>query len=192
MMSANGCDPRLVFYSGKHVILRVLTEQDVMNSPWVGWFNDEDLCRYNVHHVFPNTFERQLEHQKSAVSSTKIQLGVVDKNEPEKLCGFVSLQSIDYVHRNAEIAGFQDQRVTSNRPQLFFESWSIMLRHAFETLNLEKVYGGTFHPHVPVALERMLGFQVEGVQKRHIFKNGRYHDVTLLAVFRDTVKYPEF
>ncbi|MFH0908121.1 MAG: GNAT family protein [bacterium] len=191
-MTTAGPDPRLVFYEGKHVILKVLTEDDVLHSDWVGWFNDAELCRFNQHHYYPNTMERQREYLRTAITPTKIQLGILDKQSPDCLCGFVSLQDIDLLHRRAEIAGFQDQRVTGSRPFLFWESWSIMIRHAFETLNLHKVYGGTFHPDGAAALKRMLNFEVEGVQRHHIFKNGQYVDVVLLAVFHDTFKYPEF
>lgn len=185
-------DEREVFYEGRHVLLKVPTASDVEESDWVGWFNNAELCRYNQHHYYPNTVECQREYLRAAISPTKIQLGILDKENPDRLCGFVSLQSIDFLHRRAEIAGFQDQRVTSDRPQVFWESWAIMIRHAFESLNLHKVYGGTFHPHVVPALKRMFGFEIEGVERRHVFKNGEYHDLTLIAVFRDTVRYPEF
>ena len=183
---------REIFYEGKHVLLKVPTEADLETSEWIGWFNDAELFRFNQHHYYPNTLELQREHLRNANSATKIQLGIVDKKTPDQLCGFVSLQNIDLLHRKAEIAGFQDQRVTGSNPMLFWEAWALMIRHAFESLNLEKVYGGAFHPHVAPALKRMFGFEIEGVQRRHVFKDGRYHDVTLVAVFRDSVRYPEF
>ena len=43
-------DERLVFSEGKYVRLKVLDEQDVSESGWVGWFNDEKLCEANQHH----------------------------------------------------------------------------------------------------------------------------------------------
>jgi RimJ/RimL family protein N-acetyltransferase len=184
-------DKREIFYEGKHVLLKVPTEADLESSDWVGWFNDAELCRYNQHHYFPNTVERQRDYLRNAITPTKIQLGILDKQNPDRLCGFVSLQSIDFLHRRAEIAGFQDQRTTGDRPLLFWESWAIMIRHAFESLNLEKVYGGSFHPHVASSLKRMFGFEIEGVQRRHVYKDGAYRDVTLVAVFRDTIRYPE-
>ena len=66
-----------------------------------------------------------------------------------------------------------------------------MLRHAFEQLGLHKIYGGTFHPHVVSALKRAFNFETEGVRKQHIFKNGKFCDLTLISVFSDTINYPE-
>lgn len=185
-------DERLVFYEGKYVRLKALSTQDVVESNWVGWFNDELMSAHNQHHYFPNSFETQHEVLKSCVSSSKLQLGIVDRTYPDKICGVVSLSDIDWVHRHAEIAGIQDTKHTRSNSALFLESWSIVLRHGFEQLGLHKIYGGTFHPHVADGLIRAFNFEIEGVRRRHVFKNGGYHDTTLVAVFKDSVRYPEF
>lgn len=185
-------DERLVFYDGKHVRLKALSPEDVTDSGWVGWFNDAEMSQYNQHHYFPNSVERQHELLASFNTTAKLQLGVVDKTDGTRICGVVSLSNIDWIHRNAEIAGIQEKSRTSDNSALFLESWALMLRHGFEQFGLEKIYGGTFHPHVTGALTRVFNFEVEGVRRRHVYKNGSFHDVTLIAVHRDTVRYPEF
>ena len=132
-------DERLIFYEGKHVRLKVLSPQDVEESDWAGWFNDEALCAFNQHHYFPNTLAHQQEILNTCASATRLQLGIVDRAAPEKICGVVSLSAIDWVHRHAEIAGIQDARYTKSNSALFLESWSIMLRHGFEQLGLNKI-----------------------------------------------------
>lgn len=185
-------DERLVFYEGKHVRLKVLSPQDVVESDWVGWFNDESMSAYNMHHYFPNTYERQHEILNSCVSPNKFQLGIIDRINPGKICGVASLNAIDWIHRHAEIAGIQATKHTKSNSALFLDAWSIMLRHGFEQFGLNKIYGGTFHPHVTDALIRVFNFEVEGVQRRQVYKNGSYRDVTLVAVFKETVQYPDF
>jgi RimJ/RimL family protein N-acetyltransferase len=185
-------DERLVFCEGKHVRLKALSRQDVEESRWAGWFNDEAMSHYNQHHYFPNTIERQHEMLASFNTPSKLQLGIIDRADAATICGVVSLSDIDLIHRHAEIAGIQDTAKTGANSAVFLEAWTLMLRHGFEQLGLEKIYGGTFHPHVAGALARAFNFDVEGVRRRHVFKNGSFVDVTLLAVFRDTVRYPEF
>ncbi len=185
-------DRRLVFYEGKYVYLKVLTVEDIVESDWVGWFNDESMSHSNQHHYYPNTFEDQHKFLASCISSSKIQLGIVDRSNEEKICGVVSLDHIDLIHRHAEIAGIQATKVTKSKPELFIESWSLMLRHGFEQLGLQKIYGGTFHPQVAGALTRVFNFEIEGVRKRQVFKNNAYQDITLVAVFADTIQYPVF
>jgi len=185
-------DERLVFYEGKYVRLKVLSSQDVIESDWVAWFNDESMSVFNQHHYFPNTFEQQHDILKSCNSAHKLQLGIIDRSNPNNICGVVSLSSIDWIHRHAEIAGIQATKYTKSNPALFLEAWSIMLRHGFEQFGLNKIYGGTFHPHVTDALVRVFNFEVEGVRRRQVYKNDLYHDITLVAVFKETVQYPDF
>lgn len=185
-------DERLVFFEGKHVRLKVLSAQDIVESNWVGWFNDEAMSAYNQHHYFPNTDEQQYEILKSCIGRDKLQLGIIDRAHPDTICGVVTLSAIDWIHRHAAIAGIQETKATRLNSALFLESWSIMLRHGFEELGMNKIYGGTFHPHVSAALIRTFNFEVEGIRKRHIYKNGKFHDVTLIGVFKDSVKYPQF
>lgn len=185
-------DQRFVFYEGKYIQLKVLDERDVIESGWVGWFNDEQMSEYNQHHYFPNTVNAQMEVLRCCAGPDKLQLGIVDRESPEQICGVVSLSTIHYIHRHAEIAGIHSTEHTRNNSAIFLESWAFMLRHGFEQLGLQKIYGGTFHPHVTGALNRMFNFEIEGVRRRHVFKRNTYHDVTLLAVFADTVRYPDF
>jgi len=185
-------DKRLVFYEGKHVLLKALSSQDVIESDWVGWFNDMEMSNYNQHHYFPETIEQQLEYVKSCVSSTKLQLGIIDRKDQSSICGVVTLANINWVHRSAEIAGIQEKNKTAENPAFFLEAWSLMLRHGFEQLGLQRIYGGAFHPHVAGALTRMFNFEIEGVRRREVFKDNEFRDVTLVAVFNDTIKYPEF
>jgi ribosomal-protein-alanine N-acetyltransferase len=184
-------DERLVFHEGKHVRLKVLDESDILESGWVGWFNDEQMCEFNQHHYFPNSFEKQREFLLACQGPEKLQLGIVDRSSPDHICGVVSLSAINLVHRHAEIAGTQAMSQTRANQAIFIESWRFMLKHGFEQLGLQKIYGGTFHPHVLGALKRMFNFEVEGLRKRHVFKHGKHHDVTLVAVHADTVIYPE-
>lgn len=185
-------DEKLIFYEGQHVRLKVLSDQDIQESGWVAWFNNELMSTFNQHHYFPNTIERQQEVLRLCSGPEKFQLGIIDRLKPEKICGVISLSAIDWIHRHAEIAGIQEVNHTKSNPALFLESWAIVLRHGFEQLGLNKIYGGTFHPHVTDALIRAFNFETEGVRRRHVYKNGVFHDVTMCAVFSDTVQYPDF
>ena len=183
-------DKRLVFFEGKHILLKALSHQDIDESNWAGWFNNESLCTYNQHHYFPNTIESQRDHLSSCVSSNKIQLGIINKEAQDVICGVVSLSQIDWIHRHAEIAGFQDNSKTKLNPAIFLEAWTLILSHGFNQLGLNKIYGGTFHPFVSATLCDKFNFEVEGIRRSHVFKDGSFKDLTLLAVFKNTITYP--
>lgn len=184
-------DPRTIFYKGKHVLLKTLDEQDVAESNWAGWFNDAAMCEFNQHHYWPNSVSAQRQFLASCAAPGKLQLGIVAVEAPERICGVVSLNAIDLLHRHADIAGIHETGQTRSNSAIFLESWSFMLRHGFEELGLNKIHGGTFHPHVPGALARAFNFEIEGVRRRHVFKRNGWHDLTMVAVFADTVRYPE-
>ena len=65
-----------------------------------------------------------------------------------------------------------------------------MFKHAFDQLGLNKVSAGTINKNIPQAMKRAFNFEVEGVLKQSIFKNGSFKDAILLAVFKDTITYP--
>lgn len=185
----NNIDSRLTFLEGRFVKLQVLTEQDVLQSDWVGWFNDPKHCEFTKHHYFPVSFESQRKVLDNCITDNSIQLGVVDRDNSSEICGVVCLGEIDLLHRQASVAASMCVKRTKANPFIYYEAFSLMLEHGFQQFGLEKIYGGTFHPHVVEPLVRMFNFEVEGVFKRHIFKNGKFHDSTFMSVFRDTVKY---
>jgi len=185
-------DERLVFYTGRHVKLKVLTIKDLEESNWVGWFNDEEMCKYNMHHVYPVTFESQAKYLEGCITPEKIQLGIVDKAKNDVICGVVTLFNINMLHRNCEIAGIMEVETSKKNPALFLEAWSIMIRHGFEELGLHKIFGGAFHPHVANSLARVFNFEIEGVRKQHVFKRNRFHDVVNIGLLSSNVIYPEF
>ena len=39
-------------------------------------------------------------------------------------------------------------------------------------------------------MKRAFNFEIEGILKQSMFKNGEFVDTTMLAVFKDTIKYP--
>jgi ribosomal-protein-alanine N-acetyltransferase len=183
-------DSRLFFLVGKNVILKVLVDSDLHESDWLGWFNDAERCAFNQHHYWPNNLILQEEILKNTLSPNKIQLGIIDKTRESSICGVISLSNINFINRSAEIGIIMDQE-SSNRPEIFFESWKLMLMHGFEELGLNKVYGGAMRHDIFSGIERIFNFQKEGLLKNEIFKNGKYHDVIRFAVFSDTIKYPE-
>ena len=74
-----GIDQNLIFLEGKCVWLKVLSQSDISESAWVGWFNDAERNRYNTHHYWPNTYENQQIFLAQSISPSKIQLGIIDK-----------------------------------------------------------------------------------------------------------------
>lgn len=184
-----------VFIAGERLDLVCLTEELALHSGWYQWFNQANSTAIMQKHYFPNTAVQQLQFFQSHIQGRqdKIQLGIVLKNESE-LAGVVSLSSIDFHHRKAEIAGMMGHK----RYQKFvymLEALKLLIVHGFDQLNLHRIYGGTASSEVAMMFERVLGFQREGMLREEFFKNGKYQNAYLFSLLRsefDTLRsrYP--
>lgn len=183
-------DKRDLFISGKTVALRAINRDDVTNTNWYGWFNDEETTKNLQKHYFPNTVEKQMQfYETLSKDNSKIQLMIVEKENPETILGIVSLQKIDFINSNADLSlviGEEEARDMKRAEEVMY----LMLRHAFNTLNLHKVTLGYIDTlkFWGMFLMKRFGFTQEGELKEHMFKNGVYHDVILLGLTKDKFK----
>lgn len=185
---ANKIDPRDVFLKGKKIVLKVLTKQDVLNSNWYGWFNDDELCKTIQKHYFPNAVEVQMKFWEDLQNSTnKIQLGIC-KVDDNNVIGIVSLNHIDFINRKAEMSIIIGDKNAHNIT-IFTETCMVLFNHAFNSLNLNKIYGGSISKNLVQLMCRMLGCKEEGVARQEIFKEGKYHDAYLYSLLKEEFKF---
>ena len=174
-----------VFLKGKRLILKALTEEDVVNSNWYGWFNDEETTQHMQQHYFPNTREAQLEFYRREIvgNARRLQLGICDvKGGP--IVGVVSLNNIDYLNQKAELSLIMGE-AAYRKAHYVIEVFQLILSHAFNTLNLNRVYGGSLNQELVEFICRTLGASREGILRQDAYKSGRYHDVYLYAILRE-------
>ncbi len=177
-------DQRDIFLTGKHIFLKSLTREDVINSNWYGWFNDEQLSKTLQKHYFPNTLENQINFWENhiAKSTSKFQVGIC-KNESAKIIGVSSLNNIDYINRKCEfsiiIGEKKEQNVT-----IFIEACKLIFNHAFNTLNMNKIYGGSISKDLVLLMTRLLNCKQDGVAPEDIYKDGTYHDAYLYSILK--------
>ena len=181
----NKIDERDIFLRGNHVILKVLTESDMLTSNWYGWFNDEATTSNMQKHYFPNTIDLQ-RHFFNALKEdkNKIEFGEVPNGECE-IKGVVSLQNIDYINSNADVSLIIGEK--EFRKLIYAqEAMKLMLNHAFFTLNLHKIYGGYIETLQDwgVFLKKRFGFKDEGIWREHAYKNGKYLNIQRLGLIK--------
>lgn len=181
----NMIDTRDIFLRGEYVILKVLTRDDVICSGWYGWFNDEDLCKTLQKHYFPATMESQIEFWEKKIKSPNdlIQLGIC-RAEGGPIVGIISLSNINFINRNAEMSILIGDRSAQN-VSIFVDSCKLLFNHAFYSLNLNRIFGGSISEELVTLLCRMLNCKNEGVSRQQIYKQGKYHDAYRYAVLRE-------
>jgi RimJ/RimL family protein N-acetyltransferase len=162
-----------------------LNAEIVEESNWYNWFNDEHLTKYMQKHYYPNTKDLQLDYFRKSIenNSKRVQCGIYHKAD-KMLIGTVSLNSIDFINRNCELSIIIGDRKSQNLNALV-DAHKLMLRHAFDTLNLNRVYGGSVIKEINMLFCRALGYTNEGVSKNHVYKNGKYLDLYRFAILSD-------
>lgn len=175
------------FLEGKHVYLRLPQEEDVLNGTWHTWFNDQATTEFTSHGIFPNTIEKQRKYFQEAIKDASKMVFLICDKKDDDIIGVRSLQNIDLINRKAE----QAMVIGSKKHRMLIyavEATALLIEHAFERLNLNKIYGGTHEKLLEwfKLLNIFFGFEIEGCLKQEFFAHGRYWDVFRYALFAET------
>jgi [ribosomal protein S5]-alanine N-acetyltransferase len=164
------------FLVGERLFLRPLSESDIA-GPYVEWFNDEEVCRGNSHHVFPYTPESARAYVRQARNNRDALILAIVLKDEETHIGNISLQEIHWIYRSAEFAVvIGDRRHWGKRFSI--EAGRLLCDHGFRAMNLNRIYCGTFEDNVAMRrLALALGMLEEGRRRGAAFKRGRYLDI---------------
>lgn len=180
------------FIEGDKVCLRPMHPSDAVKS-YPDWLNDEEVCKYNSHHVFPYTEQEALNHIREWSGSKRaIVLAIIANVEDQyRHIGNIALQRINYINRSAELSiiiGVKDAWGKGYGT----EAVALMLRHAFYALNMHSVYLGHAAGNVGMArIAAKLGMMNFGIARSVVFKDGEYIDVYLYDILKSEFTYYE-
>jgi len=164
------------FIVGKRVILRTLCIKDV-KGPYVSWFNDEVVCRYNQHHVFAYDKSQAEEYIRKATASRSELVLAINTKRGAKHIGNIALQKIDLVSRNAMVSIVLGDKGYWGKGYAK-EALILLLEHGFFQMNLHRIYCGTTAENIAMQkLALSVGMKKEGRRRDAAFKAGRYVDM---------------
>lgn len=171
------------FLTGARVYLRALTEADC-DGPYVRWFNDPDVCRFNGHHRFPYTRQAAQAYVRSlAGSHDQLVLAIALRDEHRHI-GNLALEQIDPIARSAEFAILMGETECWGKGYAT-EAARLLLDHGFGELNLYRVGCGTSEANV--AMQRLAGalaMREEGRRRHAMFKGGAFLDIIEYGVLK--------
>jgi len=174
------------YIEGKQIYLRHPTEEDV-ESKWHEWFSDEDTTANLVDRYWPNSQESQRRFYQSLFSGRNhlLVLSIVDK-ETDTHIGVCSLGGINWVHRYSNFAVVLGEK-QFRKGSYAFESISLLMRTAFVRFNLRVVKGAYVEVNeFTKQLMKVARFREVGVYEKLIHVNGKYHDLVMVMLDRDT------
>lgn len=172
---------KIYFLKGKKVNLRHLNEDDV--PVMTHWLNDPEVTQYiTINH--PMTLEQELEYLKSNTGKQdKILLGI-ETNEGVYI-GNISIDKINNVDRTATTGTIIGEKKYWGKGY-GTEAKMLLLNYAFNTLNIRKIHSSaiSFNER-SVNYQKKTGAVIEGILKKQIYKNGKYHDQVMLSIFKE-------
>jgi len=166
---------------GPRIQLRALERSDLPTL--VGWRNDPEIYRWFFEHE-PLSLARQETWFERLLQKQDEWLWLAETPGERDVVGMIGLSRIDWRNRRAEM-GRLIVSPRHRRHGYAREMSELALAYAFEHLNLHRVTLEVFADNAAaIALYARLGFQEEGCLRQHVFAQGRYRDVLIMAKLR--------
>lgn len=162
--------------------VRSLQEED-LDGPYSGWFQNQEVCRYNRHGKFPKTRAYFREYIQSLNREDRIVWAIC--HDADGHIGNVSLDGMSLINRNAEFA------IILGDPRHWGKGVGVaagraLVAHGFHKINLQRIQCGTASTNVGMQkLAVALGMRQEGVRRSHLFLEGEWVDMIEFGLLRD-------
>lgn len=170
---------------GERIRLRAIEREDIPR--YVGWFNDPEvtaglamflpLSLADETRWFENLSNRGVPERPLAVDAKT-------DEATWKHIGGVGFDHIDWINRVAEFGIVIGDKPFWNQGY-GSEATRLMLKYAFETLNLNRVWLNVYETNTrALRAYKKVGFTEEGLMREAIYRNGCYINVLLMSVLR--------
>lgn len=169
---------------GKRIRFRSIEKDDL--EAFKNWMNDPEvraglslyapLSSFEEEQWFESVMQRPKDERPFGIE--------VRDGAGWKLVGNLAFFDIHWRTRSAEFGIFIGDKAYWNQGY-GTEAVRLLVRHGFETLNLNRVYLRVFedNPRARRAYEKA-GFTLEGRQRQAEFRQGRYWDVLMMSILR--------
>ena len=169
---------------GKRVCLRAAEQGDV--GKFHEWVNDPEVTRGLTLFLPMSLTDEENWFNSLAKRDQKEKPLVIEvrKGKTWKMIGNCGVFDIDPVNRSAELGIMIGERSEWNKGY-GSETMSLLVRHCFETLNLNRACLRVYTANVrAVRAYEKAGFVLEGRLREAVYKFGKYDDVLIMSVLR--------
>lgn len=175
----------MIYQLSKAYFVRPLDEADVA-GPYPGWFEDQDVCRYNSHGKFFKTRASFREYAADLNREDRMVWAICHSKDGH--IGNISLQEISLINRTAEFAIILGNKRHWGRGVGLLAGRKL-LEHGFEKLNLERVHCGLAATNAGMkGLAVALGMKLEGTRRGHLYLEGSRVDMLEYGILRSEFK----
>jgi RimJ/RimL family protein N-acetyltransferase len=101
----------------------------------------------------------------------------------DELAGIITLNNISLIKRSAFIGFIATKKGV--KPMCGINASRAIIKHCFGTLGLNRVYGHTWADNERMdGFYKRLGATLEGIEREHTFKNGKFVDMKIWSILR--------
>ena len=168
----------------RRIRLRAAEREDIPR--FVAWLNDPEVRQFLLLNLPMSRAEEEGWFERMLKSPPPEHVLVIEAQTDDGWMpiGNTSLMNIDWVSRNAEVGIFIGEKSYWSRGY-GREAMKLMLRHAFKTLNLHRVFLRVYeHNQRGIRAYEHAGFIHEGRLRQDVFRDGRYYDVMIMSVLQ--------
>lgn len=168
---------------GENIRLRAIEREDIprftewLNDPEViaGLFLNVPLSNWDETKWFEKLADRSPEERPLAIE-------VKNKDDQWIHIGNIGLEMFEWTNRQAEFGIFIGKKEYWNKG-LGFKAIQLILKHGFETLNLNRIYLKVYETNLPaINLYKKIGFVLEGKLRQSLYKNNQYFDIFIMSM----------
>jgi len=168
---------------GEHVYLRPVEPSD--NDRFVRWINDPLINQFILSGRFPVNTSKEMSWIEGLYKDDSRAVFAICLTDNDLHIGVCGMDTISWVDRATSAGIFIGERSLHGKGH-GTEAMKLLVCHAFETLNLNRVELGVYEHNTAARRSyEKLGFTVEGTKRQARFANGQYRDELIMAVLRD-------
>ncbi len=163
------------------ITLRMMTVDDTDDV--IRWRNSEAVSSHFIYRK-PLTREDHLNWIKNGVETGKVVQFIIVETETQKSLGSVYMRDIDHTHQKAEFGIFIGEDIARGKGYGTIAT-SLILKYAFEELNLNKVMLRVFADNLSaIACYKKAGFVEEGCFREDVWIDGKPHDIVFMGILK--------
>ncbi len=177
---------------GERIRLRAPERDDI--PLFTTWLNDPEIREFISNHapISSSDEENWFDHMLETPVDEHPLTIEIKKNQDWIPIGNIGLFGINQRNRYAEVGLFIGEKSYWNQGY-GSEALLLMLKHSFETLNLNRIFLRVFeYNHRGIKAYEKVGFSHEGKLRQAEFRKGRYWDVLIMSFLRTEWQGIEF
>lgn len=168
---------------GRKVTLRAIEERDLEFLQ--NLMNDPNVSSTVVGTSFPVSALHQ-QHWYQRVVDDDRTLRLIVETKKDGVVGTVIMGDFDWVSRVAHSTGIKLDTSRITESGIGLDAMITLFDYAFNELNLNRIEGSVMADNrQAMALNRLIGYTVEGTMRQAVYRGGEYHDVLMLGMLKE-------